>query len=43
VNAALQLWRNGYPEKIRKQSVRQASIFEAKTVTKKWIKLIKGQ
>ena len=41
VNTALQLWKNGYPANIRQQCIGRASFFEARTVAKKWIDLIK--
>lgn len=41
VDMALQLWKNGYPARIRQQCIGRASFFEARNVAKKWIDLIK--
>ncbi len=43
VHRALQLWKNGYPARIRHQCTNRASFFEARTVTEKWINVIKHQ
>jgi len=39
VDLALRIWKDGYPQKMRKNCIKRASLFDAKKISEKWIKL----
>lgn len=41
VNLASKIWRNGYPQETRKNCVERASLFDVKSISQRWIELIK--
>ncbi len=43
VGLALRIWKKGYPQKMRGNCVTRASLFDAKKIAEKWIKLFGEQ
>ncbi len=43
VDLASKIWKEGYPQKMRKNCVARASLFDAKKIVEKWIKLFGEQ
>ncbi len=41
VDLASKIWRDGYPQKTRKNCVERASLFDVKNISQKWIELIR--
>ena len=39
VDLAFRLWKNGYPQKMRNNCIKRSSLFDAKKISKKWMKL----
>ncbi|UCC58007.1 MAG: glycosyltransferase family 4 protein [Candidatus Bathyarchaeum sp.] len=43
VNLASRVWKDGYPQEMRKNSITRASLFDSKKIAEKWIKLFREQ
>ena len=39
VDLALRIWKDGYPQKMRRNCITRSSLFDAKKISEKWIKL----
>ena len=38
---ASRIWKDGYPQKMRKNCIKRASLFDVKKISEKWLKLLK--
>jgi glycosyltransferase involved in cell wall biosynthesis len=43
VDLASKIWKDGYPQKMRKNCITRASLFDAKKISEKWIDLVGEQ
>ena len=43
VDLALRIWKDGYPQKMRRNCIERASMFDLKNISEKWLQILKEQ